>query len=289
MVKTIGLPGRRKSPGRRHLNRADLPRGQLTRLRPQSKETRACKALDSNTPGDLAMTDSFTSLLRTEPEEVTQFSFIDPPFNFNHPDVAQYPAEVTGHYLMQSMRRRLGWTSFKGKRLLDFGCGVRFSRTIVNLGVDIGLYCGVDVNEKAIAWLNANVHDPKLRFEHLNMYNPLYNAAGAETDNQTLERLGLSEFDAVCMFSVITHQAPDEAEKIFSMLYPCVSKGGKMYFTAFVDPTVEGYVERQPENPGMVSTYNPEPMLELLKKSGWTLLDVFPAGKFQQAAFVCRK
>ena len=126
------------------------------------------------------MKDAFSSLLRTEPEEVTQFSFIDPPFNFNHPNVAQYPAEVTGHYLMQSMRRRLGWTSFEGKRLLDFGCGVRFSRTIVNLGVDIGQYCGVDVNEQAIGWLQANVHDPRLRFELLNMHNPLYNAAGVE-------------------------------------------------------------------------------------------------------------
>ena len=58
----------------------------------------------------------------------------DPPFNFNHPDVARYPAEVTGYYLIQSMRR----ASFEGKRLLDFGYGVRFSRTIVNLGVDIG-------------------------------------------------------------------------------------------------------------------------------------------------------
>jgi hypothetical protein len=62
-----------------------------------------------------------------------------------------------------------------------------------------------------------------------------------------------------------------------------------MYFTAFIDQTVEGYIERDPQNPGMMSTYNPEPMLRLLEKSGWTLLDVFPAGKFQQAAFVCRK
>jgi hypothetical protein len=100
-----------------------------------------------------SMTKLFLSLLRTEPEDVTQFSYIDPPFNFNHPDVVRYPPEVSGHYLMQSLRRRLGWTSFKGKRLLDFGCGVRFSRTIVNLGIDIGLYCGVDVNAQSIAWL----------------------------------------------------------------------------------------------------------------------------------------
>ena len=235
------------------------------------------------------MKDSFSSLLRTEPEEVTRFSYIDPPFNFNAPDVAQYPVEVSGHYLMESLRRRLGWTSFKGKRLLDFGCGVRLSRTIVNLGVDIGLYCGVDLNEQAIAWLKANVHDPRLRFEHLNMYNPLYNAAGPETDDHTLERLGLSEFDAACMFSVITHQGPEEAAKIFSMLYRCVAEGGRMYFTTFTDQTVDGYIERDPTNPGMLSTYNPERMIELLAKCGWVALDVYPADHFQQPVFVCRK
>ena len=190
---------------------------------------------------------------------------------------------------MQSMRRRLGWTSFEGKRLLDFGCGVRFSRTIVNLGVDIGQYCGVDVNEQAIGWLQANVHDPRLRFELLNMYNPLYNAAGVEAPDQMLENLGLSEFDAVCMFSVITHQAPEEAAKIFSMLRPCVSAGGKLYFTAFIDQTVDSYIERDPANPGMLSTYNAEPLLEILATSGWTVSDVFPPGKFQQTAFVCRR
>jgi 2-polyprenyl-3-methyl-5-hydroxy-6-metoxy-1,4-benzoquinol methylase len=99
------------------------------------------------------MKEPLHGLLRTEPETLTRFTYIDPPFNFNHPNVAQYPAEVTGNYLLQSLRRRLGWTSFQGKRLLDFGCGVRFSRTIVNLGIDIGFYCGVDINEQAIAWL----------------------------------------------------------------------------------------------------------------------------------------
>lgn len=235
------------------------------------------------------MTKLFLSLLRTEPEDVTQFSYIDPPFNFNHPDVVRYPPEVSGHYLMQSLRRRLGWTSFKGKRLLDFGCGVRFSRTIVNLGIDIGLYCGVDVNAQSIAWLKANVHDPRLRFEHLDMYNPVYNAAGVEADDHTLERLGLSEFDAVCMFSVITHQAPQQASEIFSMLYPCVSMEGKMYFTAFVDQSADKYIERDPAAPGHLSTYSPECMLEVLESSGWVPLDVFPASPFQQTVFVCRK
>lgn len=61
--------------------------------------------------------------------------------------------------------------AFRGNRLLDFGCGVRFARTIVNLEIDIDLYAGVDVNQQAVSWLKANVDDPRLRFEFLNMFN----------------------------------------------------------------------------------------------------------------------
>jgi hypothetical protein len=110
-------------------------------------------SIEASSRGGLMTKNRFHALLRTESEANTKFSYIDPPFNFNHPNIAQYPPEVTGCHLLQSLCRRIGWTSFKGKRLLDFGCGVRFVRTIVNLGMDIGLYVGVDVDEKAIAWL----------------------------------------------------------------------------------------------------------------------------------------
>ena len=57
---------------------------------------------------------------------------IAPPFNLNAPDISQFAPEVTGRTLLSDMCARLGWSSLAGKRLLDFGCGVRFARTIVN-------------------------------------------------------------------------------------------------------------------------------------------------------------
>jgi hypothetical protein len=121
------------------------------------------------------------------------------------------------------------------------------------------------------------------------MYNPMYNSAGSEMDEAVLARMGLTELDAACMFSVITHQAPQDAAKIFSMLYRCVAKGGSLYFTAFADEAVDDYVERDPVNPRMLSTYNPERLLAILRNSGWTALDAFRPTSMQQTAFVCRK
>jgi hypothetical protein len=56
-----------------------------------------------------------------------RFLYIDPPFNFNAPDVAKYPAKVTGNYLLRYMANRLAWPSFSNRRLYDLGCGVRFA------------------------------------------------------------------------------------------------------------------------------------------------------------------
>src|SRR5262249_49940050 len=152
----------------------------------------------------------------------------------------------------------LGWESLAGRKLLDFGCGVRFARALVNLGMDIGLYAGVDVHADAVHWLRSHVHDERFRFERIDMKNPLFNPGGAGMAPDALRNMGLTGFDAACMFSVITHQSPDDAQTIFRMLAQCVPSGGSLYFTAFVDEAIAQYSEREPSNPGAWCNYNPE-------------------------------
>jgi SAM-dependent methyltransferase len=237
---------------------------------------------------ELVTAATFKALLMDDPKE--KFIYIDPPFNLNHPDIAKYPPEVTGCFLLHSLCRRLGWSSLSGRRLLDFGCGVRFARTIVNLAMDIDLYAGIDVNKDAIFWLKSEILDPRVRFEHFDMFNPMYWVKGSvSVDEGALERLSLTDFDAACMFSVITHQAPEESGLIFSMLYRCVKPGGSLYFTAFVDEATHGYAELDPSQPRMLSTYNPDFLIELVRKTGWTVEATYLKSPMQQAAFVCRK
>ncbi len=231
---------------------------------------------------------SFGELLvsSTEPS----FNYIDPPFNFNAAEVACYPAEVTGFHLLESMRRRLGWATFEGRTLLDLGCGVRFARTIHNLGLPLARYVGVDVHAAAIAWLQANVTDERFRFAHMDGRNALYNPQGS-VDPDALVRLALPHCDAACMFSVITHQRPEEALVTFRQLRRVLQDGAQLYFTAFIDEAAQHYAEAVPETPGMQSTYGLATLLALAEAGGWCVDAIYPKdpGPFplQQHAIAC--
>jgi SAM-dependent methyltransferase len=213
-----------------------------------------------------------------------------PPFDFNCPNVSKHSPEVTGRIIIKSMCQRLAWPSLAGKRILDFGCGVRMVRTIFNLEMEVDLYTGVDVNAAAIAWLKENVDDPRFRFAHLDMQNAQYNPTGNSCTPYTLCDMGFDEFDLACMFSVITHQEPNDAELIFRMLRPCAER---LYFTTFIDDAVDDFLEKSqnPSRPRDFSCYSTEFMRAIVLRAGWSIDAVHPHARslFQQTTFVCRR
>ena len=219
-----------------------------------------------------------------------QVTIIEPPFNFNAPDVNRYAPEITGNILLQSLCSRLGWCDLSQKRLLDFGCGVRFARTIINLGIPIGLYVGIDVNQAAISWLRENISRPNFKFYHFDVANEFYHPNGISREAAIFPKTDAhGEYDAGCMFSVITHQMPEDARFIFSLLYGAVSSSGQMYFTAFLDDAVAKYAEGNPESPGLKSTYNPSFLCDLVEAEGWKVTNIYKPINFQQFGILCRK
>jgi SAM-dependent methyltransferase len=228
---------------------------------------------------------SYKSLLSGDPPP--RFTFVDPPFDFNSPTVSKYPPEVTGAFVLKTVCRRLGWSSLAGKRLLDFGCGVRIARAIVNLGIEVGCYAGVDVNADAIGWLRSNVEDSRFRFERIDMHNPLYNPQGSTAGEDALQAIGLADFDAACMFSVITHQQPEETREILRMLSRCVTPGGRMYFTAFIAESIDECAECDPAHPRALCSYNPDYLIGLADACGWVVKKAYPGSELLQPAFVC--
>lgn len=221
-------------------------------------------------------------------KDVPRFQFIDPPFNHNMAGVSAYPPEVTGWHLMTTIRRRLGWHGFEGRSLLDFGCGVRFARTIVNLDIEIGRYIGVDVAASSISWLREHAVYPRLEFHHVDVPNVRYNPQGSDSDDYVLTRLGIANVDAACLMSVITHQNPAEARLTFRQIRRVSRDGGHLYLTFFPGETDEPYYEQEPNEPGHKSTYRQDFLVDLLSECGWRVEAAFPKSPFQQPALVCK-
>jgi hypothetical protein len=101
--------------------------------------------------------------------------------------------------------------------------------------------------------------------------------------------MGLEGFDAACLFSVITHQNPADAATILRMLSRCVVANGALYFTAFIDDTIDTFAERDPASPGAWCNYNPDYLIALAEEAGWRVRRIYPASVLHQPAFVCER
>jgi hypothetical protein len=89
------------------------------------------------------------------------------------------------------------------------------------------------------------------------------------------------------MFSVITHQRPDEARRTFVLLHDLMKGIGFLYFTASLDTRFADYGEAA-EQICLNSTYNPTFLTALCRDCGWTVERLYMPAPLQQYAVVCR-
>jgi SAM-dependent methyltransferase len=209
----------------------------------------------------------------------------------NSPTVtALMTPEESGQLLLELMRRRLGLASYDDVALLDFGCGVRFTQAIVNRDLRIGRYVGVDVHTEMISWLQEHVRDPRFAYHAVSFRNAAYAPDAPPITEASLLPLGDELFDVACMFSVITHQDPGEAEAIFRLLCRYVKSTGRLYFTAFLDDAITEFQDRTEGGRGLRCYFNPGYLRELTARSGWVVEAAWPPeSPVVQSAFACRR
>jgi SAM-dependent methyltransferase len=177
--------------------------------------------------------------------------------------------EQSGIWLLERMRRQIGFESYADKKVLDFGCGVRFTQAILNTDLPFGRYFGVDVFRPMIEFLQNNVRDSRFGYYFLDAHHPIYNSQGKSLSPESILSIDENDFDIVCMFSVITHQYPNDAKSIFSMLRPHIRSEGHLFFTCFLDETISAFEDRSPQHDGGRCFYNPALLTEIVKSCGW--------------------
>ncbi len=186
-------------------------------------------------------------------------------------------AEESGAWLLEQMRRQIGLESYSGARLLDFGCGVRFTETIINKRIPVGSYTGVDCYAEMIDFLRSAVWDKRFSYGFLDAHHPLYNPTGRPLTPEAELPLRNGIFDVISMFSVITHQSPEDSRAIFTILRRRVDERGHLFFTYFADEGIESFEDRSPERNGGRCFYNPEFLVRLVEGCGWRLVRRAPA------------
>jgi len=212
-------------------------------------------------------------------------------FNRNHPAIRALGSQAdTGLFLIEYICTRLGRASLAGLDVLDFGCGCRFADAIVNRGVPLNSYTGVDVQTDMIDFLAENVEDPRLRFFSIDAQNPMYNPGGVPMSSEMILPFGDQKFDLICMYSVITHQQPDDAATIFNIARRACKNDGRMFFSAAVEDADFGYREEFPQAPTGLSVYSMDRLAQILIAAGWQILSFerrAPSGMPNQDSFVC--
>jgi SAM-dependent methyltransferase len=226
-------------------------------------------------------------------------------------------------WLIEHMCRHIGTPDLDGLDVLDFGCGVRFAQAIVNRGLAIKRYVGVDVHREMIDFLTANVSDPRLEFVHLDAHNALYNPTGQPLSKLTVPEIEGRRFDLICLFSVFTHLAPPDYAAMLRLLRRFVKPDGRLFYTLFINERTDGglgYVDRlsaaiatsqdpgvkerlasvvrkreeipdfrdaDPREPLLVALYSRPHAMELIDGTGWEVLDVSPPGVHLQHHILC--
>ncbi len=193
--------------------------------------------------------------------------------------------------------------------LLDVGCGVKFTQAVLNEGVPIGSYTGLDIAADLISYLQEQVADPRLSFFHTDWHNERYNPDGQPMTADTTLPIGDQQFDAITLFSVMTHLVPEDFRNLLAILRPHLREGGSLIFSAFLDQTspgghgymdalvrqlgpeaqgsVDGFRDLDPEIPLKWAMYTEERARELIADAGWTvdaLKDPIPV---IQHRFIC--
>lgn len=197
--------------------------------------------------------------------------------------------ENTGEWLLRTLAQRLGRRDLHGLDLLDVGCGVRFTQTLINRRLPFASYTGVEVSKPIVQWLKANVeqHDTRFHFEHWNVRNSMYNPAAPPM--QTYRRIpGTETYDVIVGYSLFTHLSPPDTITLLGLMRDVVRDDGYLFFTAFCDDEIKEFEDRVPGKPLLNAYYTIRYLEELLRGADWQLLSHKPPDGYMMDSFLCR-
>jgi len=184
-------------------------------------------------------------------------------------------------------------------RILDIGCGQgRLPIGILRVIGEIN-YIGIDVDLKSINWCKQYIESkhPSFKFKHLNLYNERYNKNGNKIDAGFCFDVAENTVDIIYLFSVFSHTTEEDMRAYLKDFSRILDKGGKMFFTTFVEDDVPN-VSINPENyhlkcsgPLHIVRYNKDYLFSILDEYEYSILNFTHRTEAdgQSAIYLCKK
>jgi SAM-dependent methyltransferase len=219
--------------------------------------------------------------------------YIEAPFHLhtNSSEVIEAGIERGGRHLLETLATRLGKANLSGLHILDVGCGIRFTQTIINCSLPIGSYTGVEVRADIVEWLKekAEAFDSRFRYAHWDVHHLLYNPSPDATPLTGFDSLPVAgQFDVITGFSLFTHLPPTDALHMMKLMRKAVRDDGFMFFSALCgDPTVETFKDVEEGRPLGEARYGRDYLEGLIREAGWRLVSAAEPSFFIVNSFLC--
>ena len=154
------------------------------------------------------------------------------PWAFVH-NVGDGDFQAVGAQLLRNLRDHAGLQPHH--RVLDIGCGNgRVAEQLSPFLRATGGYVGFDISKSGIqACRRRFARAPHMRFEHLDVWNGEYNAAGKVTELDTVFPAPDGSVDLAFATSVFTHMRMAGVRRYLAECARVLKPGGRVAFTAF--------------------------------------------------------
>lgn len=184
-----------------------------------------------------------------------------------------------------ALTKRTDWSTLN---ILDYGCGVKFTQTIIQYEIDIQAYVGMDVFIEMIQYLNDKVDWPGLQFHPVPFKNEKYNPNGVKlTANAELPGT-IKAYDLITLQSVFTHFNPPDFLALLQVLRRYAASDARLFFTCFIDNNMEhDFLDLIPDHPLLKAYYKEHYVRAMLEETGWKPLLLNPPSFKMQHQFVC--
>jgi len=123
------------------------------------------------------------------------------------------------------------------ERVLDVGCGAGRAAVPLTAYLDErGSYHGFDTFPFGIDWCREHItpRHPRFVFEHVGVFNTVYNPYGAIPASEFVFPYADSSFDFIVAASVFTHMLPADMTRYFSEMRRVLAPGGRAFITYFL-------------------------------------------------------